>query len=80
MTYRGRVKDGVVVLERRAKLAEGTAVRVQPLKNGSPRGKASSAGKGTVGQRLLKFAGTAKGLPRDMARNHDHYIHGTPRK
>lgn len=33
----------------------------------------------TIGNVLLEFAGTAEGLPRDMARNHDHYLHGTPR-
>ena len=31
MTYRGSVKNGVVVLKRGAKLADGTAVRVQPV-------------------------------------------------
>ena len=34
----------------------------------------------TVGDALLEVAGTAEGLPRDMARNHDHYLHGTPRR
>ena len=34
----------------------------------------------TIGEVLLDFAGTAEGLPRDMARNHDHYLHGTPRE
>ena len=34
----------------------------------------------TIGEALLEVAGTAEGLPRDMARNHDHYLHGTPRE
>ena len=34
----------------------------------------------TLGDRLMKFAGTAPGLPHDLARNHDHYIHGAPKK
>jgi hypothetical protein len=34
----------------------------------------------TIGDALLKIAGTAEGLPRDMARNHDHYLHGAPRR
>ena len=34
----------------------------------------------TLGQRLMKFAGTAKGLPTDLARNHDHYLYGMPKK
>ena len=29
---------------------------------------------------LLKLAGTAKNLPADFAEEHDHYIHGTPRR
>lgn len=78
MTYRGHVKNGVVVLEDRIKLAEGTPVRVQPLSR-PPRTKKAARVR-TLGERLLKFAGKVKGLPRDMARNHDHYIHGMPRK
>ena len=36
MKYRGRVRNGVVVLERASRLAEGTAVEVRPVssKNG----------------------------------------------
>ncbi len=34
----------------------------------------------TIGEALLEVAGTAEGLPRDLARNHDHYLHGTPRE
>jgi hypothetical protein len=78
MTYRGSVKNGVVVLERGAKLAEGTAVRVQPTVRA--RTKKRAAAEGSLGKRLMKFAGSVKGLPKDLARNHDHYIHGTPRK
>ena len=79
MTYRGHVKNGVVVLEQSDALADGTPVRVQPLKRTTRRnnGKKTAA---TLGQRLMRFAGTAKGLPKDMARNHDHYIRGARRK
>lgn len=34
----------------------------------------------TIGDALLEVAGTAEGLPSDMARNHDHYLHGAPRR
>jgi hypothetical protein len=78
MTLRGRVKNGVVVLEEKARLAEGTSVRVQPVKG--PTGRNGNGKPKTLGKRLMKFAGRAKGLPTDLARNHDHYIHGTPRK
>ena len=45
----------------------------------APGGKRAGSGR-TLGQRLMRFAGTVEGLPRDMARNHDHYIHGAPRE
>ena len=32
------------------------------------------------GEALLEVAGTAQGLPGDLAHNHDHYLHGTPRR
>jgi hypothetical protein len=70
--YEGRVVNGVVVLDNGDSLPEGTRVRVLTVEPGS-NGE-------TLGQRLLKFAGTAKGLPSDMAENHDHYIHGRPKK
>jgi hypothetical protein len=34
----------------------------------------------SAGRRLKEFAGAAQGLPTDMARNHDHYLHGRPKK
>jgi hypothetical protein len=33
-----------------------------------------------LSRRLLKHAGTVPGLPADMARQHDHYIHGSPKR
>ncbi len=70
MTYKGRVKNGVVVLDKPAKLPEGTRVAVRTRKR---RGA-------TLGDRLMEFCGVVKGLPRDLARNHDHYLHGMPKK
>ncbi len=32
------------------------------------------------GEALLEVAGTAEGLPADFAHNHDHYLHGAPRR
>ena len=34
----------------------------------------------SVWDALLEFAGTAEGLPPDLAENHDHYLHGTPKR
>jgi hypothetical protein len=33
----------------------------------------------SVWDALLEFAGTAEGLPPDLAENHDHYLHGAPK-
>lgn len=32
------------------------------------------------GEALQEVAGTARGLPEDFAPNHDHYLHGAPRR
>ena len=78
MTYRGRVQGGVVVLDEPGNLPEGLVVRIEvsPPSAGETTDNLAS----TLGQRLLKFAGAVKGLPSDLARNHDHYLHGTPKK
>jgi len=72
MKYAGTIKGGVVVLEGAPALAEGTRVEVEPV--------VGATGSTSLGQRLKQFSGTAKRLPRDMARNHDHYLHGRPKK
>jgi hypothetical protein len=74
MQYKGTIKDGVVVLEAGTPLEDGTEVLVQPVASDK------SAGEPTIWEKLQKFSGTVKDLPRDMARNHDHYIHGGPKK
>jgi hypothetical protein len=38
------------------------------------------AGGRSWGEALLEVAGTAEGLPPDYAENHDHYLHGLPRR
>lgn len=81
MTFRGRVKNGVVVVDRPGRLPEGAEVVIEVAARAKPKKKVKRNAAGlTVGERLMKFAGKAKGLPADLARNHDHYIHGTPRK
>ncbi len=74
VVYRGRVENGVVVLEVPGALREGTEVTVQPL---ARRGKKVKPAKGpTVSGALKRLAGKAKGLPPDAARNVDHYLYG----
>lgn len=68
MEYRGQVRGGVVVFEEGSP-PDGAVVRVEVIEDGP-----------TVWEKLRKYSGLVKGLPRDMARNHDHYIHGGPKK
>ena len=68
MTYRGRIKGGVVVLEGDTGLPEGTEVRVEPVVD------AGSPVKPSTASPLYRAAERAKptGIP-DLAINHDHY-------
>ena len=75
---RGRVRNGVVVLDEPGALPEGTEVSVEPLSRGGERSKA--AGRPTVRRALARLAGKAEGLPPDAARNVDHYLYGHKRQ
>ncbi|MCG3127579.1 MAG: hypothetical protein CHACPFDD_02444 [Phycisphaerae bacterium] len=77
MSYRGKVRNGVVEFEDGPVPPDGTIVRIEPVDELRPPDQRS----GTLGERLLRHAGTAgEGLPADLARNHDHYLHGQPRR
>ena len=71
MTYRGHVENGVVVLDEPASLPEGAKVRVELE---APEREL------TLAERLKDVVGILKGLPADFAAQHDHYIHGTPKR
>ncbi len=79
MTYHGHVEKGVVVLDDLVTLPEGLAVIVEPFPVGKQESARDEHGE-TLGQRLLKHAGKAIGLPHDMAENHDHYLYGSPKR
>ena len=83
MDVLGRVSGGVVVLKDPKALPDGTFVRVEPVVEPckEPVGASEAQPDGpSIFETLRKFAGTVKGLPPDMARNHDHYLHGRPKK
>ncbi len=71
----GRVSGGVVILKDTDVLPDGTLVRVEPVEDA----KAERDGP-TLAEKLCRLAGKAKGLPPDLARNHDHYLYGLPKK
>ncbi len=71
MTFFGKVKNGVVVFDDGHSLPEDTSVRVEPIE---------SVSEPTLADRLQAVIGIVKGLPPDLAKNHDHYLHGRPKK
>ncbi len=77
MTYRGRVKNGTVVLDAPAALPEGTAVEVEVL--GAASQDAGDDEGPTWAEILAPVIGKAEHLPPDASLNHDHYLYGTPK-
>lgn len=77
MEYRGQVKGGVVIFEA-DKPPEGAAVRVQLVRATPPAPPLTPPA--SLWEKLRRYSGSVTDLPADMARNHDHYIHGGPRK
>ena len=68
----GKVKNGVVVLPSEVKLPDGTEVEVTPL--------LSSKDAEGFTEELLRISRKTKNLPADLSENHDHYLHGVPKK
>jgi hypothetical protein len=85
MAVRGKIKNGRVLLDDPKALPEGTEVEVRPIKK---RPKAAKSAKTSTAKRpprsladrLRSVIGKAKGLPPDMAMNHDHYLYGLPKR
>ena len=76
MTLRGKIKDGAVVLDEPAGLPDGTPVEVRTVEPTTTDVQAPP----TLYDRYKSFIGVAEGLPADFAAEHDHYIHGTPKR
>ncbi len=76
MVYRGHVEKGVVVLDDSAALPDGLQVKIEPVGNTEEERVLDEDGL-TLGQKLLKHAGKAVGLPADLASNHDHCFYGS---
>ena len=75
MTYRGRVENGMLILDALVDLPDGAEVEVHLVELTSGAG-AKSEEAPTVYEQLEPLIGTLKGLPPDFAENHDHYLYG----
>lgn len=69
MSFEGHIENGVVVFDKPVSLPNGTPVRVEVVATGK-----------TLAERFKDVVGAGVGLPEDLAKNHDHYIHGTPKQ
>ena len=71
MSYKGTVKNGRVILPRHAKLPDGTAVEVTPVRTRQA---------DDFTDMLVRVSKKVRGLPRDLAAQHDHYLYGTAKQ
>ena len=71
MTLQGHVKNGTIVFDPPVVLPEGATVQVEVV---------ASPPRKTLAERLKNVVGIASDLPSDMADQHDHYLHGSPKE
>ncbi len=79
MSLEGHVENGVVVFDEPVSLPNGTPVRVEIVQVEKTESHAPNESQ-TAKELLTRFAGCMTDLPVDLARNHDHYLHGTPKR
>ncbi len=73
-SFFGIFKDGVVFPDSPIVLPNGTKVKIELIAEEKARDISCLISD------MKTLAGTATGLPSDLARNHDYYLHGTPKK
>ena len=79
--FEGVIVNGRVEPDVPTDLPEGTRVRCEAVPQVAPPDPpAAEKPLTSLNLFLLSLAGQAKGLPPDMAENHDHYIHGTKKR
>jgi hypothetical protein len=78
MTVEGHIENGHVVLDGPIMLPDGTKVVVSLPPNRDETNAEEVLP--SLYERLKSVAGKAKGLPVDLAINHDHYLHGQPKR
>ena len=72
MSYTGTIIGGVVKLPPEVTWPDGTLVRVEPVEPANDRHN--------LVEKLKAIAQSLPDLPEDWSQQHDHYIHGTPKR
>jgi hypothetical protein len=75
MSFTATVQNGTIKLPPGLELADGTEVRVEPVR----RSDSCTDGR-TFGERYAKYIGISKEGPEDLAANHDHYLYGSSKR
>jgi hypothetical protein len=76
MVFQGHIENGMAVFDEPTTLPEGMKVRIVPV-TVVP---AAEGARKTLAELFQNIIGAARNLPEDMAENHDHYLHGTPKR
>jgi hypothetical protein len=76
MVYNGHVENGMVVFDQPVTLPEGTEVRIELI----VRDRNVSVDGPTLAEQFSNLIGAVPELPPDMAKQHDHYLHGAPKR
>jgi hypothetical protein len=84
MTVDGRIENGQIVLNQEISLPEGMKVREEFVSKDPAqeltKEESSSEELPSLYERMKPFIGAVTGLPADYAINHDHYLHGQPKR
>jgi hypothetical protein len=83
MTVEGHIENGQIVLNQEIRLPEGMKVRVEFVAIEPPEEAIKNAVSDelpSLYERMKPFVGAVEGLPSDYAINHDHYLHGQPKR
>ena len=75
MTYKGHVRNNVVVFDDDVNLPDGAEAVVEIVNAAVLETKGK-----TLRERFGSLVGSVPDLPEDFADNHDHYIHGAPKR
>ena len=78
MTLLGHIENGMIVLDEATTLPDGMKVRVElvPVATHQPVTDKLQ----TDYEHYQSIIGAIDDMPSDLAEQHDHYIHGTPKK
>lgn len=84
MTYHGTVENGIIQIQGGLQLPEGAKVRIEVEQKAEAHAAVAEGASQTIWQKLFELGRSVEAepcdLPADLAVNHDHYLHGQPKR